>query len=209
MPEKQPEQGAVVIELDWLAKALGVVQRRREDLEKVEDKIRAKLTNVLGPQGRRSVYDPDHPGGKGWKGWGMTASETSYKAEFIDYSAAAEWVLKNYEEKAEPRTRIRPDVPEREWLNVLRKHASYMLEEVREVPSHVLADLLRKSQAAGQPMGFNGELGEHAPPGISVTKPDSTLSVRYYAPADAIIAGLQKDERFSLDTIVSAMAGDE
>lgn len=209
MSQKQPAQGEVVVELDWLSKALGVVARKVDDLQKVEEKIRAKLTSALGPQGRRSVYDPQHPGGKGWKGWGMTASETSYKAEFTDRSAAAEWTLKNYEEKAETRTRVRPDVPEHEWINVLRKHASYMLEEVREVPEYVLADLLRKSQAAGEPMGFNGELGENAPPGISVTKPDSVLSVKFYAPADAIVSELEKDDRFSLDTITAALAGDE
>jgi hypothetical protein len=207
--ENQPVQGQGVIELDWLAKALGVVQSERERLAEVEGQIRQRLTNALGPGGSRSVYDPQHPGKKDWKGWKATATEMSYQACVEDRGAASGWVLAQYPEKAEHRVRISPEVPEREVLNVIRTHAKHMLEEVVEVPDYVLNELVAKSRQAGQPVGFGGEVGQSAPPGIKVTQPDSYLTVKFYDPAGDIIATLRADERFTLETIVAAMAGDE
>ncbi len=209
MSEKQPAQGQDVIELDWLTKALGVVQSERQRLEDVEGQIRKRLTTALGPGGSRSVYDPQHIGKKDWKGWKATATEMSYQASVEDRSKAAAWVLTNYAEKAEHRVRISPEVPEREVINVVRSHAKHMLEEVVEVPDYVLNELAQKAGQAGQPIGFGGEVGENAPPGIKVTQPDSYLSVKYYDPAGDIVATLRADERFTLDTIVAALAGDE
>lgn len=209
MPEKQPEQGAVVIEQDWLTKALGVVQSERARLEEIEEKIRKRLTDALGPGGSRSVYDPQHLGKKDWKGWKATATEMSYQACVEDRSAAEDWVLAKYPEKAEHRVRISPEVPEREVLNVIRSHAKHMLEEVVVVPDYVLNELVARSRQAGQPIGFGGEVGKSAPPGIKVTQPDSYLTVKFYDAAGDIIATLRADERFTLETIAAAMAGDE
>lgn len=209
MSENQLVQGQDVIEQDWLTKALGVVQSEREKLEEIEGRIRRRLTTALGPGGSRSVYDPQHLGKKDWKGWKATATEMAYQACLEDRGAAAAWVLAEYPEKAEHRVRISPEVPEREVLNVVRSHAKHMLEEVVEVPDYVLHELVQKARQAGQPIGFGGEVGKSAPPGIKVTQPDSYLSVKFYDAAGDIIASLRSDERFALDTIVAAMAGDE
>lgn len=209
MSENSPTVGSNAIETDWLSKALGVVQDKREELEQLESKIRNRLVDTLGPGGSRSVYDPQHIGKKEWKGWKATATEMAYQAVIADRSQVDEWVLKHYEEKAEPRVRISPEVPEREVLNVVRKHAKHMLEEVIEVPDHVVRELVVRSQQAGQPIGFGGEVGKDAPPGITVSQPDSYLTVKYYGPRSEIVAALVADERFSLETIAAAMAGDE
>jgi hypothetical protein len=209
MSEDQPVPGQDVIEQDWLTKALGVVQSEREKLEEVEGRIRQRLTTALGPGGSRSVYDPQHLGKKEWKGWKATATEMAYQACVEDQSKAAAWVLAHYAEKAEHRIRVSPEVPEREVINVIRSHAKHMLEEVVEVPDYVLHELVQKAKQAGQPIGFGGEVGENAPPGIKVTQPDSYLSVKYYGPATDIVETLRADERFKLDTIIVAMAGDE
>ena len=209
MSETPPTKGQEVIEQDWLVKALGVVQSEREKLQEVEARIRVRLTDALGPGGSRSVYDPQHLGKKDWKGWKATATEMAYQACVEDRSKTEEWVLAEYPEKAEHRVRISPEVPEREVLNVIRSHAKHMLEEVVEVPDYVLHELVQKARQAGQPIGFGGEVGENAPPGIKVTQPDSYLTVKFYDPAGDIIATLRSDERFTLDTIVAAMAGDE
>lgn len=209
MPETQPPKCPEVIEQDWLTKALGVVADERDRLEKLEGQIRARLTTALGPGGSRSVYDPQHVGKKDWKGWRATATEMSYQAELEDRSKAAGWVLAKYPEKAEHRVRISPDVAEREVLNVIRTHAKHMLEEVVEVPDYVINELVARARQAGQPIGFGGEVGKSAPPGIKVTQPDSYLTVKFYDPAGDIIATLRADERFTLETIAAAMAGDE
>lgn len=209
MSENQATQGQDVIEQDWLTKALGVVQSERQKLEEVEGRIRKRLTTALGPGGSRSVYDPQHLGKKDRKGWKATATEMAYQASVEDRSKAQEWVLAKYPEKAEHRIRISPEVPPREVLNVIRRHAKHMLEEVVEVPDYVLNELVQKAASAGQPIGFGGEVGESAPPGIKVTQPDSYLSVKFYDAAGDIITSLRADERYALHTIVAAMAGDE
>jgi hypothetical protein len=85
------------------------------------------------------------------------------------------WVRANYPGKAETKTVVigsQADV-----IAVLREHAPFLLDEVTEVPDYVINELVLKSQAAGEPVGFGGEVGEKAPPGLTVSTPEGTLRV--------------------------------
>jgi hypothetical protein len=85
------------------------------------------------------------------------------------------WIRANYPGKTETKTVIigsQADV-----VDVLREHAPFLLDKVTEIPDYVVNELVLKSQAAGEPVGFGGEIGEKAPPGITVSAPEGTLRV--------------------------------
>jgi hypothetical protein len=107
------------------------------------------------------------------------------------------WILANYPAKTERRTKILGS--EADVIAVLREHAEYLLDEVVEVPAWARNELATKSAAVGEPMGFGGETGEHAPPGIHVSTPDGQLRVRLAATAIEVVDDLWLSKRVDLD----------
>jgi hypothetical protein len=205
------EQSAVVVpvgelsELDKLALRLGVVQLNRMRMQQEETELRAQVVKALRAGGKVPVYDPRNPKRKLWH---ATASETNYQAQVVDRTAAEEWVRENYPAKLRPRTKLREGFTEEDVLQVLRKHAGYMVEDVEEVQDWVLHELELKSQQAGEPMGWGNEIGEHAPPGIVVTKPDSTVLVKFTPGAFDAINSLIVDRVIDLDGNIIAAGGE-
>jgi len=59
----------------------------------------------------------------------------------------------------------------------LREHAPRLLAKKTRVPGWAVNELVTRSKGAGEPVGFGGECGEHAPPGIEVSTPPGVLSV--------------------------------
>lgn len=189
MSVEQASAGArpvVADELDRLVLRLGVVQWHRMSRQEEEAQLRAEVVKALRAGGKRPVYDPRNPEQKLFH---ATASETNYQARVIDRAQTEEWVRENYPAKLRPRTKLREGFTEDDVMQVLRKHAGYMIEDGDVVEDWVLRELELKSQQAGQPMGWGNEIGEHAPPGIAVTKPDSTVKMTFSPHAfDAIRA---------------------
>jgi hypothetical protein len=97
------------------------------------------------------------------------------KADVVNRRAVETWILANYPGKVESKTVVIGS--EADVIDVLREHAPFLLDQVTEVPDYVVNELVLKSQAAGQPVGFGGEVGEKAPPGITVSAPDGQLRV--------------------------------
>lgn len=177
-------QPAVPNDLDKLVLRLGVVQWHRMRRQEEETLLRAEVVNALRAGGKRPVYDPRNPEQKLFH---ATASETNYQAHVVDRAQTEEWVRENYPAKLRPRTKLREGFTDEDVMQVLRKHANYMIEDGDVVEDWVLRELEFKSQQAGQPMGWGNEIGEHAPPGIAVTKPDSTVKMTFSSHAfDAI-----------------------
>lgn len=194
-------------ELDKLVLRLGVVQLHRMRRQEEEAQLRAEVVKALRAGGKRPFYDPRNPEQKLWH---ATASETTYQAHVIDRSKTEEWVRERYPAKLRPRTKLREGFTDEDVLQVLRKHAAYMIEDVEEVQDWVLRELELKSQLAGQPMGWGNEIGEHAPPGITVTKPDSTVKMTFSPRAAEVIEALIIDRVIDLDgnPITPAVGGE-
>lgn len=164
-------------ELDLLGLRLGVAQVNREQAEATEKVLREQAVKAWGEGGKRSTPNPLNPKDKLWH---CTASETRWQARIMDRSAVEEWVKANYPLKTRTRMRIVPGTSMDEIVQaVIKSGATYLVEEVVEVEDHVLRELELKAQKAREPIGFDGELGEKAPPGIAVTKPDSKMLVTF------------------------------
>ncbi len=125
----------------------------------------------------------------------VTHSKPKPKAVVTDVRALDAWVLTNYPNKAATKViGSQADV-----LDVLREHAPFLLEEVAEVRDWARNELTVKSSAAGEPVGFGGEIGENAPPGIKVITPDGVLRVLVAKNAAEVVDQLWLDNRVDLD----------
>jgi len=188
MPDNQFSPLADWSELDLLALRLGVAQVNREQAEETEKTLREQAVKAWGEGGKRSTLNPLNPKDKLWH---CTASETKYRAQVTDRSATEEWVKENYPLKARKRMRIVPGTSMDEIVQaVINSGATYLVEEVVEVEDHVLRELELKAQQAREPIGFGGEIGADAPPGISVTKPASKMLVTFQPGGREMVAEL-------------------
>ncbi|MEU4804400.1 hypothetical protein [Actinosynnema sp. NPDC023587] len=107
----------------------------------------------------------------------ITVTKATYKATTRDRTKTEDWIKANYGEKVKTRTRIVGS--DTDVLNVLRTLAPYLLEEEEYVPDNVIYELELKSQKARQPMGWGGEVGDDAPPGIEVTISDPKVNFTF------------------------------
>lgn len=109
----------------------------------------------------------------------VNVSKATWSASTIDRAATEEWVKARYRDRVVKKTRLLPTVTEQDVLNVLRTFAPYLLEEIDEVPDHVIRQLELKSEKAHRPMGWGGEVGDDAPPGIKVTESDPKVTITF------------------------------
>lgn len=193
------EQKSVPVEqmdaLDREMLRLGVAYLRRKHWVEQEQKRRAEAVKMLRPGGKRPVYDPRNAERKLWHG---TASETSYKAEIVDHRQLEEWVRENYPAKLRSKTKLKEGFTEADVLQIAQTYASYMFETVPVVEDWVKHELVLKSQLAQQPMGWGGEVGESAPPGIEVSKA-----------ASAVVLTITKHAAEAIDELILAGVIDE
>lgn len=81
-------------------------------------------------------------------------------------------------------------------ITVLREHAPELLTTAEHVASWAVSETVKLSEAAGRPVGPGGELDM---PGVTVSTPDGSVSVRIEAGAGEIIAELWRSGRIALD----------
>lgn len=139
-----------------------------------------------------------------------TVSVTKPKAVATAMSTSAldAWIMENHPAKTETHTKILGS--EADVIAVLKEHAPYLLDEVVVVPAWARNELLTKSAAVGEPMGFGGEVGEHAPPGIHVSTPDGQLRVKLAPTAVEVVDELWISGRVDLDgNLLELPAGGE
>lgn len=163
-----------------------VANRNADRFNAADKAAKADVVKVLGRKGSLPVMNPLNPGEEFVQ---ITVSKLTYIAKTLDYTAAEEWVKKNYPDKVQKKTRLMPGTTEQHVFNVLRQFAPYLLEEIDVVPNHVIHELEMKSERAQQPMGFGGEAGEDAPPGIVVEEstPKVTVTFRNAAVVDDLL----------------------
>lgn len=150
---------------------LGVLTGLLVRVKAAEGKAREEVTAALGKGDAKTARSPidDDVLIK------ASMSDPKDEATVIDRKAVDAWICDNYLAKTEIVTRIigsNADV-----LDALREHAPFLVEDVRVVPDWAVNELVVKSAGAGEPVGYGGEMGEQAPPGIKVSKPDGRLTV--------------------------------
>lgn len=181
------EQSSVVGPLNQLIWRLGVVQWHRKRRQQEERELRDQVVATVPSGGTWPVVDPRNPENKLWH---STVSKTSYVAKVTERAATEKWVRAEYPAKTRRESRLKECFTQADAMKALQDLAPGMFEEVDVVEDHLIRELELKSQLAGQPMGFNGELGEHAPPGITVTKPEPTVLVKFTDAAEAAVEEL-------------------
>lgn len=105
----------------------------------------------------------------------MSKSDPKRRATVTNREALEWWITSRFPEKLVERTEITG--PMHEVLQVLREHAAHLVTDRKSVPDWAVNELLVKAEKAGKPVGFDGELDDHAPPGICVDVPDGVVSV--------------------------------
>jgi hypothetical protein len=123
----------------------------------------------------------------------ITVSKTVLKAEIVDEAATEEWVKAKYREKIVKRLKLAYGYTLDDALKVLAEARPFMVEEVEEIPAGVFRDLELKSQKAKVPMGWGGETGKDAPPGIRMFRPESTVRVTFAESAAEVVGAMLAD----------------
>lgn len=179
------EQTPLADQLNALAIKAAVANRNKANAVEADLVATREVVKALRRNGTTSAVSPLRPDLEIAQ---VNVSKLTYSAKVTHQFAVDEWVLEKYPEKAEKKVRVRPG-KEEALLRFLQDNAPYFIETVEVVPDHVVQDLLSKSKFAHEPMGFNGELGESAPPGIQVdpVSPKVTITPRNIGLIDDLI----------------------
>lgn len=151
---------------------LGVLTVLKNRVTEAEREARAAVSGYLNKGNNSTVTNPAKPEQVIAE---VNKTKPRNRVDVDNRGAVEQWILANYPGKAETKTVVigsQADV-----IDVLSEHAPFLLDTVTEVPNYVVNELVLKSQAAGQPVGFGGEMWEKAPPGITVSAPDGQLRV--------------------------------
>lgn len=163
-------------ELNALLIRTAVAHRNAERAKEAEIEAKAEAVKVLRRGSTQVATNPLKPEEEFVQ---VTVSKSTYSAKATDRKLLEEWVTERYADKVETQTRLTSTTTEQDVINVLKTFAPYLLEEVTVVPDHVIRELELKSQKAHQPMGWGGEVGEDAPPGIVVEKSTPRVTITF------------------------------
>lgn len=155
-----------------VALRLGVLTVLKARVTEAEQDARRALAALMAKGDTTVVTNPVNPVQEIAT---VTRSKPKPKADVTSRSKVEEWVRANYPGKVETKTRVTG--PQHEVLEVLREHAPWLIEDTTVVPDYVVNELCLLASRAGEPVGFGGEMGEHAPPGITVNTPEGSLRV--------------------------------
>jgi hypothetical protein len=163
-----------------------VAHRNAERAKEADAAASADVVSVLGRGGSLPVMNPLNAGEEFVQ---VTVSKLTYSAKTVDPAATKEWIKERYAEKVETRRRLSTKFTEQQVIEILEDLAPFLLETIEVVPDHVLNELQQKSRRAQQPIGFGGEVGEDAPPGIVVEPsiPQVRITFRNAAIVDDLI----------------------
>lgn len=139
---------------------------------KVEgDAARADIASVMSKGDTLAVRSPLD----GSKIGRVSKSDPKPRATVTNRALVEEWITHHYPDKLIERAEI--SGPMAEVIQVLREHAPHLVTDRKSVPDWAINELAVKSEQAGEPIGYGGELGEHAPRGIEVVIPDGVITV--------------------------------
>lgn len=153
-----------------------VANRNADRFNAADTAAKADVVKVLGRKGSLPVMNPLNPSEEFVQ---ITVSKLTYIAKAEDPSATKEWVKEKYADKVEKRKHLTTKYPAHVVIEILEKLAPFLLEEEEVVPDHVINELLMKSKRARRPIGFGGEAGKDAPPGIVVEESTPRVTVTF------------------------------
>lgn len=164
--------GAAPTPRDAALLRLGVLSVLKARVTEAEQDAREQVVALMNKGDSSTVTNPANPEQEIVS---VTKSKPKPRAEVTSRSKVEQWVRDNYPGKVETRARVVGSPSE--VLDVLREHAPWLIEDTTEIPDYVVNELCLMTQKAGEPVGFGGEVGEHAPPGIAVSTPAGSLRV--------------------------------
>lgn len=170
----EPAGNALADANNALLVKLAVASRKSQEAQKAEKAAKKEVVEAFRRGATQVAADPRKPDEEIAQ---ITVSKVTWSAQALDRAAVDEWVKAKYADKAEKKVRI--ICTDEDVLNIMRTFAPYYLEEVHVVPDHVIRELELKSEVAHQPMGWGGEIGDDAPPGIAVTPSDPKITITW------------------------------
>lgn len=130
----------------------------------------------------------------------ITKSDPKPKATITNPARVYEWVRDHYPERLDVKTQIVGS--DTEVIAVLAVHAPHLIDEVLRLPEWVTHELVLKAEQAGQPVGWGGEIDV---PGIEVTIPEGSVSVRLEKEIDDAVLDLVRAGLVEIDGTVRAL----
>lgn len=167
---------ALADELNALLIRAAQLYRQANAAKAAEAAVKAEVVAALR---RGATLPATHPRRPDRQIAQVNVSKATYKAATLNRAATEEWVTAKYPMKLENRERLVSTATEADVRNILRTFAPYLLETVKVVPDHVIRELELKSEQAHQPMGWGGETGDDAPPGIEVSVIDPKVTITF------------------------------
>lgn len=170
-----------------IAKVLGAIAKARED------ELRALAPGEIEPGETiiaRSPADRNVKLGK------VQATTPKPVAVFTDRPAFDEWMFRQHDDKCHDVDKLIGSPTE--IIAALRAHCpadvvDQLVTVERTVPDWAPAQVLAQSAAAGEPVGIEGELGEQAPPGVTVQAGASTIRISLDKAATEHVSQLWQD----------------
>jgi hypothetical protein len=178
--------------LTWMGKRI----KAETDIARVEAAVLMKKGDTIAA---RSPLDDTRIGR-------AMMSDPKRIATVTNRPALEVWITGRYPEKLVQRTEIVG--PMSDVLEVLRKFAPHLVEDVKSVPDWAVNELLKKAEGLGRPVGYGGECGTDAPPGIAVATPVGVLTVRLDADnADAAVRAMWDVHLVDIDGHIKQIEG--
>lgn len=107
----------------------------------------------------------------------VNLSDPKSVAQVTDPAALDEWIRETYPDKLKTEETV--IATDDQVKAILREHpkSRELLASVTFVPDWLLKNLVDLATGQGKPVDLEKRAGEHAPPGITVSKPDPKLSL--------------------------------
>ncbi|MFC0546899.1 hypothetical protein [Kutzneria chonburiensis] len=173
-----------------LALAMVVLKFVADKINPAVRELRAKAGAALDARDRVTALGP------GGEVLGtITKSAPKPVAEVTDVEAFTAWMDAHWPDRVEHGATIVPSMMDTA-IAALRTYAPHVLRHHQAVLPWALAEVLRTSEAAKQPVGPGGELDV---PGVTVTTATGTVSTRIDAEALPVLAELLASGKVRLD----------
>ena len=189
---------------DVALRRLALLTALKDRVVEAEKQAYAAASTHLGKGDTSTIVNPANPEEVIVK---ITKVRGRKRADITHRGDVEKWVVANYPGKTETKTVVNGS--QADVIAVLREHAPFLLEEVTEVPAHAVNELCLLSAAAGEPVGFGGEIGEQAPPGIEVVEHGVTVRVLRQPGGQDVVARMWRSGAVSLDELLALPSGGE
>lgn len=164
---------AALVDLRERVRRLAVLNVAKQRVTQAERDERDALARSLRSGETLQATNPQNPNQVIGK---VTKAKPTTRATVSSRPDVEAWITERYPEKLVTGTRLDEErLPE--LIGFLGENAPWFLAEEPQVPDWAVHELVVKSTAAGQPIGWGGEIGEDAPAGLVVTEFEGAVKV--------------------------------